>query len=267
MLALAALIRMRPPYIVAFGATLIVFHNLFDGLRAKSFGPLGWLWNLLHRTVQLEPVEGLRVKVGYPLLPWIGVLCLGYGLGVLLKEPLSVRRKWLLRLGIGSVCAFLLVRGLNIYGDPKPWSPQSSGLFTLFSFLNCDKYPPSLAFVLMTAGPLLLALAALDRPLAKWATPLAALGRVPLFYYLLHIPLIHLIAVALSYVRYGRADWLFQNPPGPRGPPFPLPDGYGYSLPVVYAIWLGVVLVLIPVCASFGRFKRARGSVWLTYLL
>jgi hypothetical protein len=161
----------------------------------------------------------------------------------------------------------LLVRGLNVYGDPRPWSAQSSPLFTVFSFLNTDKYPPSLAFVLMTAGPLLLALAALDRPLGKWAAPLATLGRVPLFYYLLHIPLIHATAVALSYVRYGRADWLFQNPPSRHGASFPLPDGYGYSLPVVYLIWLAVVLALILVCARFGRFKRARASPWLTYLL
>ncbi|MGC4087531.1 MAG: heparan-alpha-glucosaminide N-acetyltransferase domain-containing protein [Polyangiaceae bacterium] len=267
MLALAALIRLRVRSVVAFGVALIALHNAFDGVRSKVFGSFGWVWSVLHRTVQLEPIDGMRVKVGYPLIPWIGILAVGYGVGALLKQPREVRKRILTRLGLGLIACFLLVRGINVYGDPRPWAVQSSFGFTIFSFLNCDKYPPSLAFVLMTFGPLLLALAWLDRDLGPLATPLAALGRVPLFYYLLHIPLIHAVAVVLALLRYGHARFLFQDPPGAHGPPFPLPDDYGYSLPWVYVIWLGVVAVLVPLCIAFGQYKRASRSVWLSYLL
>jgi uncharacterized membrane protein len=267
MCILAVFVHVGPRPVLAIGVAVILSHNLFDGVRPRTFGSLGWLWNVLHRTVQLEPFEGIRLKIGYPILPWTGVLAAGYGFAPLLDRQAPERKRILMRLGAGLTVGFIVLRALNVYGDPRPWSVQASPLYTVFSFLNCDKYPPSLLFVLMTLGPLLIALALLDRPLGRLGRPFAPLGRVPLFYYLLHIPLIHLLAVGLSTMRYGKADFLFRNPPNLHGPPFPLPPGYGYSLPIVYLAWACVVIALLAPCWVFGNYKRASKSVWLTYLL
>jgi uncharacterized membrane protein len=267
MCLLAGLIHLGRRAPLVFGALVMLTHNAFDAVKPRAFGGFGWLWTILHRTSQLEPFDGVRLKIGYPLLPWVAILSLGYALGPALELPTARRRTVLCRLGLGATFGFLALRTLNIYGDPRPWTSQASGLYTLFSFLNTDKYPPSLSFTLMTLGPLLLLLALLDRLQGAWSRPFVVLGRVPLFYYLLHIPLIHLLAVALAYSRYGRADFLFRNPPALHGPPFPLPEGYGYSLPFVYLAWVAAVAILLRPCQLFGELKRKRGSSWLTYVL
>src|SRR5262249_20966615 len=154
------------------------------------------------------------------------------------REP---RQRWLLWLGSVVMAAFVLLRGVNWYGDPSPWTswwPSPSSLFTLLSFVNCTKYPPSLLFVLMTLGPALVRLALLDRGLNAVGRSLVVFGRVPLFYYLLHVPLIHLLALVFALTRYGNFRFLFHNPL------FGMPEGYGYGLPVVYLVWIGVVLML-----------------------
>jgi uncharacterized membrane protein len=204
--------------------------------------------------------------VAYPLVPWIGVMAAGYGFGAMLLRPPDEKRRLQVLVGLGLISAFIFLRALDIYGDPQPWSSQGNTLFTIFSVVNCDKYPPSLLFLLMTLGPSILSLALFDllpRPITR---PLVVFGRVPLFYYLLHLPLIHALAVVFSYLRYGRAGWLFQNPPSKKGPPFPLPDGYGYGLPMIYAIWLGVVLILFLACLWFSKVKQRRRDPWLSYL-
>src|SRR5262249_51795957 len=144
----------------------------------------------------------------YPLVPWMGVMAAGYGFGSLLMLEPGRRRKWLFGLGAGLTALFVVVRGINVYGDPDPWSVQRDGLFTLFSFLNCHKYPPSLCYLLMTLGPALLVLGWLDRGTPGWLRPVLVFGRVPLFYYMLHLPLIHGTAVLFAYLRYGTAAWM-----------------------------------------------------------
>jgi uncharacterized membrane protein len=200
----------------------------------------------------------------YPLVPWIGVMAAGYGFGqVLLLSPWR-RKRLMLRLGITLTLAFVVLRALNIYGDPHPWMVEKNALYTLLSFINCEKYPPSLLFLLMTLGPAIIALGLFERfnpsnlvpPLLQ---PLIVFGRVPLFFYILHIPLIHALAIVFAMVKYGPAvSELFKG-----GRP---PDDYGYSLPVVYLIWIGVVLALYPVCRWFANVKRRRRDVWLSYL-
>ena len=262
MVALAGLVFLPLPWITAFGIVMIASHNLFDHVEPESLGSLGWLWKILHSGGTLVPAEGYKFAAGYPLIPWVGVMAAGYGFGgVLIREPVE-RRKWLLELGGALTALFILLRANNVYGDPDPWSGQKNALFTLFSFLNCHKYPPSLLYVLMTLGPALLALAVLDRGTPRWLKPVLIFGRVPLFYYLLHLPLIHGLAVGVAYLRYGQAGWLFSNPDAPAV----RPSDYGYGLPVVYLVWLGVVLVLYPVCRWFAEIKRRRREPWLSYL-
>jgi uncharacterized membrane protein len=185
----------------------------------------------------------------------------GYGFGALLLREPGERRKGLLRLGIALTLAFIVIRAANFYGDPRPWSGQESGLFTFFSFINCWKYPPSLLFLLMTLGPAIAALVLFER----WTGPVSrffiVFGRVPLFYYLLHIPLIHILAIVFYYVSYGQVQMLFSN-----DALFNFPGGFGYSLPVVYLVWIGAVMLLYPACRWFANVKRRRRDKWLSYL-
>ena len=266
MVALAGLVFLPLRWITTFGVLMIAGHNLFDYVEPETWGSLGWLWKILHSGGIIVPAEGYRFAAGYPLIPWIGVMAVGYGFGsLLLREPVE-RRKWLFGLGASLTALFVLVRALNVYGDPTPWSPQKNTLFTLFSFLNCHKYPPSLLYLLMTLGPALLALAVLDRGTPRWLKPVLVFGRVPLFYYLLHLPLIHGLAVLASYLHYGQANWWFGNPPQGPNTPNLRPSDYGYSLPIVYLVWLGVVLALYPFCRWFAEIKRRRREPWLSYL-
>jgi uncharacterized membrane protein len=268
MVVLAGLVFLPTRVIAAFGLALIFLHNLFDGMKAASFGPLRWLWVLLHEQNVLAPRGDVFVFVAYPLVPWVGVMAAGYAFGQLLTLERERRRRLLLTIGGSAVVLFALLRGLNVYGDPTPWVSQARGAwYTLLSFLNTQKYPPSLLFLLMTLGPSIIAVALFDREggPGRLARPFVVFGRVPLFYYLLHVPLIHSVAVVFSYVKYGRAEWLFVNWPPPDQPQ-PEPPGYGYDLWVVYLVWLGVVAALYPVCRWFAGVKRRRRDAWLSYL-
>jgi uncharacterized membrane protein len=219
---------------------MIATHNLADGVRPDSLGAWSWLWTVLHVPGALRPLPGVQVYVLYPLVPWTGVMAAGYGLGPLfLREP-GQRRKWLLGLGLALTLAFVVIRATNIYGDPQPWSPQRNWVFTIFSFVNCEKYPPSLLYLLMTLGPALMALAWFDGVTIPLARPFVSFGRVPLFYYVIHLPLIHALAVLWARPR-------------------------GYDLPIVYFVWLGVVLALFPVCYWFAGIKQRRRAAWLSY--
>jgi hypothetical protein len=170
----------------------------------------------------------------------------------------------LLLLGAALWIAFVIVRAINVYGDPHPWSLQRNAIYTLLSFLNCTKYPPSLLYLLMTIGPAFIALALFDRNLGKLARPIIVFGRVPLFYYLLHLVLAHVVAMGFAYLRYGDGSFLLHGPVFfQRDPHFP-PD-YGYGLGGTYAIWLLVVLLLYPLCRWFADLKQRRRDAWLSY--
>ncbi|MDQ2824268.1 MAG: hypothetical protein M3R29_02345, partial [Verrucomicrobiota bacterium] len=246
---------------------MVTLHNMFDGVNADSFGSVRWLWAILHSGDMLEPLPGVHFIPGYPLVPWIGVMAAGYGFGTLMLRPQEKRRKELLVLGIGLTLAFVVIRATNLYGDPHAWSVQRTGLFTFLSFINCEKYPPSLLYLLMTLGPAITALALFERKPNSLSRPFVTLGRVPLFFYLLHLVFIHALAVAFAYARYGQATWMFKNPSLPVNTAvLSFPEGYGYSLATVYAIWLGVVLTLYPACRWFASVKSRRREAWLSYL-
>lgn len=266
MVVMASLIFLPVWSVTALGIGMVGLHNLFDAVDAESFGSFHWIWAILHSGDILEPLSGIHFVPGYPLVPWIGVMAAGYGFGTILLRPQEEKPKWLLGLGIGLALTFVVLRGSNLYGDPHPWVTQKTGLFTFFSYINCEKYPPSLLFLLMTLGPAILALAFLDRTAPSLSRPFVTLGRVPLFFYLLHLAAIHALAIAFAYARYGQADWMFKNVTVPSNTVLPYPQGYGYSLMMVYAIWLGVVLVLYPACRWFANVKRRRREAWLRYL-
>lgn len=262
MVALAGLIFLPHRMLVGFGLAMILGHNLLDKISPERFGAGSWLWKILHVPGQLEPSPGFHFDVGYPLIPWIGVMAVGYGFGKLLLHEPQQRQKLLFRLGAVLTLSFVILRAVNVYGDPSRWAVQKNWWFTIFSFLNCTKYPPSLLYLLMTLGPSLMALAWLDKSSGRWRQPFLIIGRVPLFYYLLHLPLIHLMAVIFSVIRYGHLDKsLFENPPYAS-----LPKDFGYGLPVVYLVWVVAVLLLYPACRWFADLKKRRKDAWLSYL-
>lgn len=197
-------------------------------------------------------------------------MALGYGFATLMRLPQDNRRRTLIGLGLGLMVAFVVLRATNLYGDPRVWSAQKDPFFTVMAFLNCEKYPPSLLYLLMTLGPAITVLGLFDRaqkaPNAL-GKRLVTLGRVPLFFYLLHITLIHAAAVAVAYVRYGDVTWMFKSPSLPvTSAILPFPSGYGYGPPVVYAVWLGVIVLLYPACSWFASIKSGHRNVWLSYL-
>ena len=264
MVALAALVFLPHWAVAVFGVVLIGAHNAFDGMPAENWGRLDWLWIVLHQGGGFEVAPGVKLIAAYPLVPWMGVMAAGYGFGALLQHEPARRRREIFLLGVGLTLLFVLLRWSNLYGNPKPWAPQASGLFTLFSFLDCHKYPPSLLYLLMTLGPALMVLAWLDRPTPRWLQPVLVFGRVPLFFYLLHLPLIHGLALVTALIRYGRAEWLFGSPFGEKK--FAIPADNGFGLAGVYLFWILVVALLYPVCRWFAEVKRRRREAWLSYL-
>ena len=261
MIALAGLVRLPLPAIAAVGVAMVAGHNLFDGVEPAALGAWSWLWTILHSPGTLTLAPGVAVFVLYPLVPWIGVMATGYAFGALFTLPAERRDRVLLRLGLGLTAGFVLLRAGNLYGDPAPWSAQSEWWRTALSFLNTTKYPASLLFLLMTLGPAIALLPWLERARGYLVEAIRTIGRVPLFFWLLHVPLIHLIALGFSLVRYGEVvPWLVRNPPTR------LPEGYAYGLPIVYAVTLAVVLLLYPACVWFAELKRRRRDPWLGYL-
>jgi uncharacterized membrane protein len=259
MIVLSALVYLPVSVVTAFGVVMIATHNLLNSIDSSN--PL---WSILHSPNVIMNHPGRIVRVVYVLIPWVGVTAAGYGLGQIFSWSSARRKAFLLALGAGLSAAFLVLRGVNLYGDPVPWSTQKSAVFTALSFLNTTKYPPSLLYLLMTLGPALLFLWAVDNGTPQWLRPALIVGKVPMFYYLLHIPLIHVLAVAVCYARYGQVHWMFESPT-PRQFPITPPPGWGYSLPIVYLVWTVIVLTLYPLCRWFAGLKQRRSDAWLSY--
>ena len=260
MITLSALVRFPPVVATMFGALLIVAHNLFDSM--KSTNPI---WVTLHSPGFVLNTPDHVVFAAYPLIPWVGVTAVGYGLGQVYSWEADRRRAFLLRVGAALSLAFLVLRAINVYGDPSHWADQKNGLFTVLSFLNTTKYPPSLLFLLMTLGPAMMFLSAVDRGTPRMLRPAVVFGKVPLFYFALHFALIHVLAVIVCYTRYGSAHWMFESPDLGHYP-FSPPPGWGFSLPVVYLVWAFVVVATYPLCRWFAGLKQRRADPWLSYL-
>ena len=267
MIVMAALVWLPVPVLAAVSLVAIAGHNLLDGVDPGRLGISTGVWNVIHQP-GLVPGLGATVFVAYPLVPWVAVMALGFCLGPVFQWDSPRRERFLLATGVAATAGFVVLRWVDGYGDPAPWSAQRSPVYTLLSFLNTTKYPPSLLFLLMTLGPALLLLAWLDRRGMRATGPLVVFGRVPLFYFVLHFYLAHLAVVVLSVVTYGTAAWGFVFGPVPSmgGPKELFPAGFGWSLGVAYLVWAVVVVGLYPVCRWFAGVKARRRDWWLGYL-
>jgi uncharacterized membrane protein len=272
MIALAALVHLPLRAIGAFALTMILAHNAFDGIKVATCLPgqpqcgVGdVLIRLLHVSgpIALGGPKGIFVLALYPLIPWIGVMAAGYVFGKLYTLDAATRRRALIRLGSAIVAFFVVLRATNLYGDPSKWSVQKSGVFTLLSFLNTTKYPPSLLYLCMTIGPGILLLAFMEREgRGRLGRALVTYGRVPMLFYLLQWLYAH-GAAFLAYSATGKntaALHVVQN-----NPPEVLAHA-GFSLPVVYAFWILGVFLLYPICARYAAVKARRTEWWWGYL-
>ncbi len=275
MIALAALIYLPVRVVAAIGIAMVALHNLLDRFivpPAVAFAgtppPDTWqkLWMFLHQPGAVPLADGVQVFVAYPVLPWIGVMALGYTLGAVYTWEAEKRKKFLLRLGLGLTALFIVLRTINVYGDPSPWASQASGLFTFLSFLNTTKYPVSLLFLLMTLGPSLMILAAADGARKEdnvLNKVLVTFGRVPLFYFILQMFYAHGAGVLLGYLAGKDVHHFFVNFPELAST---APPDVGFPLWVVYAVWIAGLIILYPLCAWYGKLKKGRHGFPFSYL-
>ena len=263
MVLMAALVRLRPRTVGILGIGVIALHNAVMMPLITHTPALAELWKILYIGFFNGPVAGTPLIVLYSIIPWIGVMAAGYWFGtVLTMEPVR-RNRVCLRLGLGATALFLVLRGFNLYGDPRPWS-ATPPMPAFLSFLNTTKYPASLLFLLMTLGPTIAIVPLLDRARGRVAQWLTVFGRVPFFYYVLHIPLIHALALVVSAIRLGAVTpWLFTNHPMANPP---APEGYTWSLGLLYLVWaIAIVLLYFP-SRWYADLKARRTDWWLKYL-
>lgn len=260
MIALSALVFLPRRAIAAIALVMIAGHNLLDPVKAQTFGAVAPIWNFLHEPALLQFGASVKWFAVYPLIPWIGVMAAGYALGPVFTLDRATRTRWLVGLGALTTLGFVLLRASNLYGDPASWSIQVGAVATVLSFINCEKYPPSLLYLAMTIGPALLLLAAVEQARGAFARWVTTFGRVPFFYYVIHIVVIHALAVMFAWVSGAETSWLFG--------PFPAdkPSGYGVGLAAIYCVWLAVVVALYPACKWFAGVKQRRGDWWLSYV-
>jgi uncharacterized membrane protein len=270
MVLMAGIIYLPMWAIATFGVATIVAHPVLYPLMGAVHAPEGSVLDAIFKVLYLG--EGFSIgKAGPPLLvlfvivPWIGVMAAGYAFGPVMKWPADRRRAFCLRAGIGATVLFVALRALDGFGDPRRWHDMiQHGWPAVLAFLNTSKYPASFLFLLMTLGPLLTLLPLVEGAKGWIGRMLEVFGRVPLFFYVLHIPLIHLAAVAVSLIRTGAVNpWLFANHPLIPGP---APAGYLWGLPLLYLVWAIVIVILYFPCSWYAALKARKKSVWLSYL-
>ncbi|MFY0604862.1 MAG: DUF1624 domain-containing protein [Flavobacteriaceae bacterium] len=268
MIVLGVAIYLPKKIILSIGILIVFLHNTLDiyNLKDKAVGFFDHFWYAIHQLGGMQIGENRFLSFSYPVLPWIGVIFLGYCFGYFYKKDfdITIRRKWLLYLGFGCITLFFVVRGINVYGDLNPWTSQETFEKTMYSFFNLAKYPPSLSFLLITLGPAFLFLYFIEN-LKNWFTNfLLVFGRVPFFYYILHIFVVHAGAILGLLITGGNwRNMILTNDVFQQGKL----AGYGYSLWVVYLVWIVIIAVLYPICKRYMKYKaRNKEKWWLSYL-
>jgi uncharacterized membrane protein len=255
MLFLAAIIHLKPFHIGLIGLIIIFGHNALDGIRPESFGRGKLFWMILHEQRFVPYGNGRLLGVFYPIIPWIGVMAAGYAFGWFFTLEAAKRRSWFLKIGLGCIAAFIIIRFTNLYGDASLWKEQGTWWKTALSFINCTKYPPSLLYLLMTIGPGILLLNLFEKVSNGFTKILSVYGYVPFFYYILHFFLIHLAAVFTSKAMDIEVGTIFNPTPG-----------WGFRLLIVYLVWILIVVSLYFPCKWFMGIKKTRKDWWLSYL-
>ena len=266
MVCLSFFIFLPKKLILVFGVLLIAGHNMLDSvvLQGQSFQSIAW--SALHQQNLFIFNPNHLLIIQYPLIPWIGLMALGYLFGTYYQKDFDTlrRKKRLLRLGIAALLVFFILRGLNVYGDLVPWSFQNTTTKTILSFFNVTKYPPSLLYLCITMGPAMLFLYAYENTKNTLTDFFLVFGRVPLFYYFLHMLVIHLFAIVGIFIFGGSWQDMIITAEGFMGKNL---STYGYPLFVVYSVWIGVVLLLYPVCKKYMMYKaNNKDKWWLSYL-
>ena len=265
MVSLAIFIHL-PRYVSLAVAALMIFgHNALDGFAPQGNGFLSLLWKLLHVR---GPVvfDGFTLRITYPVIPWLGVMIAGYYFGDLFRPGFEQKRrlKFLFYSGISCLILFVLLRWNNSYGEPVPWSRQASPVYSFLSFINVSKYPPSLLYLLITIGPSLLFLYLFEKMDFSWLSPVMTIGRVPMFWYLVHLYVIHLGAtLAAVLTGFQASDMVLTGFISLE----PQLKGYGFSLGVVYLVWIVICLIMYALSVWYDKYKREnRDKWWLSYL-
>ena len=258
MITLAVLIYVPKKWLLIFGLIMVFGHNLLDGINPKSFGSLSFLWKILHvqSTFYLGHLEFLAY---YPVIPWIGVMALGYVFASYYRLEAKIRQPKILLLGAVTTLLFLVIRGSNSYGDMSPWSVQSTMGMTIVTFFNVTKYPPSLSYLLMTLGPSIMLLAVFERIKGTISDFLIVFGRVPMFFYIVHLYLIHTLSVLLG--------WYQGFSLGEMANDFEVfPPNFGIGLVGTYVYWIVLIVLSYFLCTSYITFKKGRKHPFYAYI-
>jgi uncharacterized membrane protein len=266
MVLLAGIIHLPFRAILMLGLVITFGHDVLNLIQLQPGDPFLIPWTFIHQVSFTEVFQGTFALVAYPFLPWLGILLLGYCLGEWYQKGFDAdtRKKVLLRTGIVAIALFVFLRFFNLYGDPSSWSVQKDSVYTFLSFINVTKYPVSLQYTLLTLGPVLIILSWIEKVNSEGFRPFAIIGRVPLFYYILHFYLLHIVALALYMIRTGKGlseiDFHYNATFGG------LPPGYGFPLVAAYIAWICVVLILYPACRWYNNYKGTHKHWWLSYL-
>lgn len=249
--------------ILMLGLVILLGHNALDFYERNQTGQFGVVYSLLHRR-GFPRLGEIQILILYPFLPWTGLMILGYCLGkVLRSDDASYRKRFLVTTGLSAIALFIILRFINVYGDPSQWAKQPTGFRTVLSFIDTSKYPPSLFFILMTIGPSLLLMAWWDTVQNAITKIISVYGRVPFFYFVVHLFILHLFTTLAYFLRghtysEGMADQVFTKFVKARE---------GFSLTIVYVIWLSVVVSLYPLCKWYDNYKKKhKEKKWLSYL-
>ena len=261
MISVGVLIYLPKFLIALIAVTMILGHNLFDSVSPQDFGEYAWVWMLLHSPGNFY-VGDIEVRVVYPFIPWIGVMALGYIFGPVTQLARKERKKIFLMSGLGLLLFGFILRFLNLYGDNATWHSYDNIEQTIISFFNFTKYPPSLIYLSVLIGMAMVLMSLLDRDLKSWANPLKVFGQVPFFFYVLHIPLLHLAGILFAYYHFSDASWLFGAPLGKS----PEQYSYGSELLPTYIAWIAAVIILYYPSKWFASLKQTRKDWWLSYL-
>ena len=262
MIFLAAIIHLKLKHILIFSLMVIFGHNALDSVQIgnKIF------WSIIHERNFIDLSNGVKLLAAYPILPWIGVMSFGYYIGSFYDRNFSTekRKKIFFIIGLSSIFMFFIVRLLNGYGNLNNWKSYEHGVQTVFSFLDPAKYPPSISYLLMTLGPVFFILSLAENLKGKIVNIISVFGKVPFFYYIIHIYIIHLLALITAWITgFGWENmivkgWVTLSPKL---------DGFGFTLPYVYVIWISIVVFLYPFCNKFSNYKQNnKDKKWLSYL-